>query len=189
MLRRLNSALGSQLSHDELVRLCRATFAYREMARFDEAGRSGREANRSVDLDSEGISMPTTSTLLIAPGGYFTSALAEWIAGQLPSGLVASLWILPPPLVYGEGFAKGWRQAMEREGVHREHAMVFRIVRTGLFRCRIGCAGPVSLHDEAEALSRVGQQLDDCLRDNPAQHDWFVEARHEQVPLNPPKRT
>lgn len=189
---RMAKAIGEGVSAEELNRLTGSAFGYREMARVDRKRLSRLRLAAALGSSIEEVLEPLQDYekfALLMPAGLFTGAapaalervtghrFAVGTAQALPSENRCII-VSPAPVENEEAFL------LAADGLARSAAKMkapvfgFHVIRAGLLTLRL--APPQMLLETGDSgrddvLERWGQFLNDCLRENPAQYDWFAE--------------
>ena len=173
---RLRHALGRSLARQEITRLARAAFAYRAMARHDERHAAAnapyrRELARQLaaiapQFEGNGLIL-LASTCLRHP--VETSLRGD----AARSGYTWRMMSIPAPEDAPDIFAVGARELGRAIQESHDHVVLLRVIRTGLFSHRVSATikAPGAVNE-----SLLAEFLGDCLRENPAQYDWFQPA-------------
>ncbi len=173
---RLRHALGRSLARQEIARLAKAAFAYRAMARRDERrGVTDAPYRRELARQLAAIAAQLEGNALILPASTrlrpaVESPLREDAARR---GYTWRIMSIPAPEDAPDIFAVGARELGRAIQESHDHVVLLRVIRTGLFSHRVSATikAPGAIN---EAL--LAEFLGDCLRENPAQYDWFLPA-------------
>lgn len=184
---RIGQCLGKELSNDEVTRLTAAAYRYRAMARLDRSYPQWMNfvEDDIIERDFQG----RAGFLLISLSTLFRRATLRWaqeIGGANLTELRGNasndraLAFLPATGDRGSDAPERVREVLNLAAARRVPVYGIHVVRSSLTGYR--CLVPRLLFERGEEVHReelddaqrkVCQFVDDCLRENPAQYDWF----------------
>lgn len=158
--KRLRRAFGPALSAQERRRVARAYCAYVALAHID------RPAHLRWSLLPSDASLDRASVLLLP--GPFHDAAAHWLKDSFP---VQAIVITPAPLHDPAGFDTAVDAALQSSP--RGPLLIASARRIGLDTVTVFVRNaPLLAGDEPAWRERLARDIDDIVRDTPAQYDW-----------------